>query len=67
MNWTYWRKLALAPLRVRSIHRTHDDRPETQTLIGGDWVTVPGESLAHRDQEHTIEPVPEAELPDVAP
>jgi hypothetical protein len=66
MTWTLWRKLGLAPERVRSVHRINDDPPETQTLVAGSWATVPGDSLAHRDQDHLIEPMTEAELPDVS-
>lgn len=61
MTWTYWKKLALDPERVQSVHRINDDPPETQTWVDGEWVTVPGDSLGTRDQDHNIEKISEAE------
>jgi hypothetical protein len=59
MTWRYWRRLILDPLRVRSVHRINDDTAATETLVDGKWIRVPGTSLAHRDQDHVFEPIPE--------
>lgn len=57
MSWTYYARKVLDPERVRSIHRA--DGPITETWDRGAWRRVPGYSLAHADQDHTVERITE--------